>query len=134
MKPFKVATGLMGSTEPQKVTPENIHLLPAGSTVMLKEIGDWLIHLHDGIWLRISGCLHCYDRVERFHNLLDGAMVSHIPNENRRAAVSIETAQELAKFTSHKESCCIGYDPDAMQCDCGLSLALARFEAENGGK
>lgn len=77
MSPFVAHTGLLGATETgQVVTPENMHFLPPGSTVRTKD-HDWLVHLHDGLWLRIFDCGHCYDRAERFTYLLPGVLCHH---------------------------------------------------------
>jgi hypothetical protein len=77
--PFRVGTGLMGSTGPgQVVTAENIGTLPPGSTVRTAR-WTWLVHLHDDVWLHIFECGHCYDRVERFHCELPGALCHHAP-------------------------------------------------------
>jgi hypothetical protein len=77
LSPFHARTGLMGATESgQVVTAENIRFLPPGSTVRAND-GDWLIHLHDGLWLRIFGCGYCYDREARFHSLLPGYLCHH---------------------------------------------------------
>jgi hypothetical protein len=77
VSPFRAHTGLMGATESgQVVTAENMHYLPPGSTVRVND-GEWLVHLHDGRWLRIFNCGHCYDRAERFHCLLPGYLCHH---------------------------------------------------------
>lgn len=79
---FRAGTGLTGATEPgQVVTRENVHTLPPGSTVRCGENrAEWLIHLHDDLWLRIFDCGYCYDRVDRFHHLLPGVLC-HMPVE-----------------------------------------------------
>lgn len=77
VSPFRAHTGLMGATDPgQIVTAGNIHFLPPGSSVRTKD-REWLIHLHDGLWLRIFDCGYCYDRAERFHCLLPGTLAHH---------------------------------------------------------
>lgn len=72
---------LVGGTEPnQVVTPENIGELPPGSTVRCGPgQSEWLVHLHDDLWLRIFECGYCYDAVERFHYLLPGRLCHHGP-------------------------------------------------------
>lgn len=78
-------SGLVGGTDPnQRVTAENIDALPPGSTVRCGENeSEWLIHLHDGLWVRIFGCGYCYDRAERFHYLLPGRLCHQGPMPER---------------------------------------------------
>ena len=78
--PFKSKTGIFGSTEPnQKVTSKNVHFLPPGSVVMLKDCSR-LIHLHDLLWLWCCDCAHCYDNIDNLMwKLKDGATLCHIP-------------------------------------------------------
>ena len=68
-KPFVGGTGWLGGTDPtQKVTPENFHLLPAGSVVFVStalgnySFHDLLIRLHDNTWFMGSGTSWCYAR------------------------------------------------------------------------
>lgn len=76
--PFKTHTGMFGSTEPgQIVTKENINFLPPGSVVRFEDSDDVLIHLHDNLWYRRSGCSWCYDNVERFYRDLPGILCHH---------------------------------------------------------
>ncbi len=77
--PFRAGTGMLGATEPgQRVTAENVSLLPPGSVVRLDADNGILVHLHDDIWYWNHGCAWCYDRVERFHNRLPGTLC-HLP-------------------------------------------------------
>lgn len=77
--PFKAKTGLLGSTEAgQKVTPENIEELPAGSVVRNSD-GSRIIHLHDNVWLYCCDHAWCYDNVNRMKRHLDNATLCHIP-------------------------------------------------------
>ena len=81
MKKFKAGTGLMGCTEPnQRVTKENIHLLPPGSVVRNNASDEKIIHLHGDLWYRCNGCLHAYDTVDAMKTLLDKhSVLCHIP-------------------------------------------------------
>lgn len=87
MKAFKYATGMIGATEPgQRVTKKNIHLLPPGSVVRIG-IEERIIHLHDGVWLWIDGCAHCYDNVERMKNYLTSeAVACHVAPPSKEPA------------------------------------------------
>lgn len=78
--PFKSHTGLMGATEPcQRVTKKNVHFLPAGSVVRLKD-NSRLIHLHDDLWLWCCDHAHCYDYIDTLkYKLEKGAVLCHIP-------------------------------------------------------
>jgi hypothetical protein len=51
---------------------------------------------------------------------------------NRRSTVSLETANELARFVKHLETCRFNISHNKHHCDCGVLNALARFEAEKG--
>lgn len=70
----------MGSTEPgQKVTKNNVHLLPSGSVVRVKD-GSRLIHLHDHVWLWCCDGAHAYDNIDTLKwRLREGAELCHIP-------------------------------------------------------
>ena len=77
---FKAHTGMLGGTEHQKVTPENIHELPPGSVVVNGKDSSRFIHLHDDLWLWCSNGAHCYDRIENLLYHLDkDAYTCHIP-------------------------------------------------------
>lgn len=80
--PFKAGTGMLGATQPgQVVTAENAHFLPPGSVVRFAGDDAVLIHLHEGLWYRRSGCSWCYDRLERFHRDLPGVLC-HMPTSS----------------------------------------------------
>ena len=83
MSSFKAGTGLMGNTEPgQMVTPENIHELPPGSVVRIRD-GSRLIHLHDDLWLWCCDAVWRYGRLsDHLHCLSRGAVLCHIPVGN----------------------------------------------------
>jgi len=76
--PFKIATGLIGTTESgQRVTADNAHFLPPGSVVRLDD-GDVLIHLHDDLWyLRLGAHGWCYDNLNHFIGRLPGTLCHH---------------------------------------------------------
>lgn len=93
--PFEAGTGLLGATLPgQRVTPENVGQLPAGSVVRIGD-GSRLIHLHDGLWLWCRDGAWTYDRVERLTWRLDGkSVLCHMPATNPCAAADSLSAAE----------------------------------------
>lgn len=79
--PFKSGTGLLGATEEgQHVDEYNIQHIPPGSVIKDWTTGSRIIHLHDGLWLYITDCSWCYDRVDRMKNYLTPTCtVEHLP-------------------------------------------------------
>ena len=73
---FKAGTGMMGATEPgQKVTRENVHLLPVGSVVRNGDCSR-LIRLHGDLWLWCKDSAHCYSDIGHLSMHLDDRSVA----------------------------------------------------------
>ncbi len=76
---FKAHTGMLGSTEHQRVDASNIQELKQGSVVRIGD-GSRLIHLHDNLWLWCCDNAHCYDKIENLLYHLDkNSYTCHIP-------------------------------------------------------
>jgi len=80
---YKAGTGWLGSTESgQKVKAEDLKQLPPGAVVLTSDTegNSWLIHLHDDLWMYISGCCHLYDNSDRMKRYLnESSQLSHLP-------------------------------------------------------